>query len=290
MKRILKWIGLMLGGVLGIIILSYIGVSAVSASRLNRTYEVTADFDLNVANDATSIAEGKRLYTIMCESCHGENLAGQAAADFMIGQIYIANLTTGVGGIGRSRSDEDIARAVWYGVKPDGSPTVVMPPELSRAVNVADMEKLIAYIRSVPPVDTDYPEMRPGPMLRVMHVTAMFPLVTAEFADLSLPPPPAVGPEDTLAYGEQMATFCTACHGPDFAGNAIAGGVNITPHETAIGSWTEAEFARAIRQGQRPNGTSISTNMPWETFSLYTDEEVHAIWSYLQTVEPVARE
>ena len=73
-------------------------------------------------------------------------------------------------------------------------------------------------------------------------------------------------------------------------GNDLAGGPNITPHESAIGTWSEEEFARAIRQGERPDGTAISTDMPWETFSLYTDEEVHAIWTYLQTVEPVVRE
>ncbi len=68
------------------------------------------------------------------------------------------------------------------------------------------------------------------------------------------------------------------------------GGVNITPHETALGTWTEVDFARAIRQGLRPDGSAISTDMPWESFRLYTDEEVHAIWTYLQTVDPIAKE
>jgi mono/diheme cytochrome c family protein len=289
-KRILKWIGMIIGGLLGLIIIAYLVISAVSASRFNRTYEVTADFTLNVPDDPESIAEGQRLYTIMCQSCHTENLAGQTFEDFMTGQIYVANLTTGSGGVGSNRSDEDIARAVWYGVKPDGSPTIIMPPEFNQAVNISDMEKLIAYIRSVPPVDTDYPQMRPGPMMRVMHVTGIFPLVTAEMAGMNEPPPGPISVEDTLAYGEYRATFCTACHGADFTGNDFAGGPNITPHETAIGTWSEEEFSRAIRQGERPDGTAISTDMPWETFSLYTDEEVQAIWSYLQTVEPVVRE
>lgn len=290
MKRILKWIGIILVGLLGIIILAYVAVTAVSASRLNRSYAVTADFTLNVPDDAASIAEGKRLYTIMCQSCHGEDLAGQAVQDFMSGQLYIANLTSGAGGVGSSHSDEDLARAVWYGVKSDGSPTFIMPPELSQAVNVADMEKLIAYIRSVPPVDTDYPEMRPGPMLRVMHATNQFPLVTAELVNMSAPPPGAIDPEDTRAYGAYRAAFCTACHGTDFAGNEIVGGPNITPHETALGTWTEEDFVRALREGQRPDGTAISSDMPWETLRLYSDEELHAIWAYLQTITPVTKE
>lgn len=290
MKRVLKWIGIILGSLLGIIILAYVGVTAVSASRLNRTYEVTADFDINVTHDPESIAEGERLYTIMCQSCHGEDLAGQTESDLMFGQIFIANLTTGAGGIGGSYSDEDIARSVWYGVKPNGSPTLIMPPELSPAINVTDMENLIAYIRSVPPVDTDYPEMRPGPMLRVMHATNQFPLVTAEFVQMDALPPGSISPDDVLAFGAQRAAFCTACHGTDFTGNSIVGAPNITPHETALGTWTEEAFVQALREGVRSDGSAISTDMPWETLRLYTDDEIHAIWTYLQTVEPVAKE
>jgi len=290
MKRVLKWVGIILGSLLAIIILAYMTVSVVSASRLNRTYEVAADFNLNVPDDPESIAEGKRLYTIMCQSCHGEDLAGQTFSDFMTGQVQVANLTAGSGGIGGTHSDEDIARAIWYGVKPDGSPTIIMPPELSLAVNGDDMGNLIAYIRSVPPVNTENIKMRLGPMMRVMHVTKAFPLVTAEFVEMNRPSPGTASPEDEVAHGEQRAAFCTACHGPDFTGNAMAGGPNITPHETAIGTWTEAEFARAVREGVRPDGSEISTDMPWETLSLYTDAEIHAIWTYLQTVEPVARE
>jgi cytochrome c553 len=123
-----------------------------------------------------------------------------------------------------------------------------------------------------------------------MHVTGLFPLVTAELVDLNAPPPAAIPPEDMLALGEYRAAFCTACHGEDFTGNSIAGGPNITSHATAIGPWTEDDFARAIREGQRPDGSVISTDMPWESFSHFTDEEVHAIWTYLQTIEPVARD
>lgn len=112
MKRVLKWISIVLGGLLGILILAYLAISIVSASRLNRTYEVMADFNLSVPNDPESIAEGKRLYTIMCQSCHGEDLAGQTFLDFMTGQVQVANLTTGAGGIGSERSKE---------YEPDGS-------------------------------------------------------------------------------------------------------------------------------------------------------------------------
>lgn len=288
MKRVLKWFGIVVGALLGVVLLVYAGVVAVSAARLNRAYVVSADFTLTVPDAAAAVAEGQRLFTIMCESCHTENLAGQMQSDFMFGRIVVANLTRGAGGIGSSRSDDDIARAVWYGVKPDGSPTVLMPPEFSRAISVSDMENLIAYIRSAPPVDTANPSLRPGPMMRVMHVTGGFPVVTAEAVDLNAPPPGTTPPEDALAYGEQRAAFCTACHGADFSGIDFMGTPNITPHPTALGNWTEADFVRALREGVRPDGSDLSTDMPWETLRLYTDAELHAIWTFLQTVDPVA--
>jgi mono/diheme cytochrome c family protein len=87
MKRVLEWAGIILGSLLGLIVLANLAISVVSASRLNRTYEVAADINLSVSHDPENIAEGKRLYAIMCQSCHGEDLAGQTFSDFMTGRV-----------------------------------------------------------------------------------------------------------------------------------------------------------------------------------------------------------
>jgi mono/diheme cytochrome c family protein len=289
MKRVLKWIGIIVGGLLGLIMLLVVGVYAVSASRLGQTYEVTAVFNLTIPTDAASIAAGGKTYAIYCESCHGANLAGMAfSEDPAFGEIYSANLTAGANGIGHSHSDEEIARAIWYGVKPDGAPTVGMPYEFHQAIHVGDMENLIAYLRSAPPIDTDYSDASYGPMLRVMHAANLFPLVAAEKIDGDQPPPGIVSPDDTLAYGGYLAVFCTACHGPDFAGIAIAESPSLWP---AITTWTETEFVQAVTTGVRPDGSQMDPEqMPWPSFNLYTDEEVRAIWAYLQTVTPMAEE
>jgi hypothetical protein len=287
MKRVLKWIGIIVGGLLGLIILLAVGVYAVSASRLNRTYKVTTVFNLTIPTDAESIAAGGKIYAIYCESCHGANLAGMAfSEDPAFGEIYSANLTGGENGIARRYSDDEIARAIWYGVKQDGSPTVGMPYEFHQAIHVGDMENLIAYLRSAPPVDTAYPAASYGPMLRVMHAANLFPLVAAEKIDGRQPPPAIVSPDDTLAYGGYLAVFYTACHGPDFAGIAIAETPSLW---TAVTTWTEAEFERAITTGLLPDGRQMNPEqMPWPSFNLYTVEERHAIWVYLQSLEPVA--
>ena len=291
MKRVLKWIGIVVGGLLGLVILLGAGAYAVSASRLNRTYEVTADFTLDVPNDPESVAAGENLSAIyLCGDCHGENLAGKLFVDDpAFGRVYSANLTAGENGIGAAYSDKELARVIWYGVRPDGSPTVGMPSEFHQAIHVGDMENLIAYLRSVPPVDSDYPPSSYGPMLRVMHAANQFPLVPAEQVDASRPPLEPITPEETLAYGEYLAAFCAHCHMADFAGDEMFESPNITP--AAIGTWTEAEFLRAMTEGVRPDGTQLDPElMPWESISLHTDEELKALWAYLQTVEPVAVE
>jgi cytochrome c553 len=289
MKRVLKWIGIVVAGLLGLILLLAVSAYTVSASRLNRTYEVTADFTLNVPTDPESIAAGEKLAaTYLCGDCHGANLAGQLFVDDpAFGQVYSANLTAGENGIGATYSDEEIARAIWYGVKSDGSPTVGMPAEFHQAIHIADMEKLIAYLRSVPPVNTDYPPSSYGPMFRVMHVANMFPLIPVEQVDAGQPPLDPISPDETLAYGAYVAAFCAHCHLADFAGDTeMFQSPNITP--AAIGTWTEAEFVRAITEGVRPDGTQLDPElMPWESISRYSDEELQALWAYLQTVEPV---
>jgi cytochrome c1 len=73
-------------------------------------------------------------------------------------------------------------------------------------------------------------------------------------------------------------------------GNPIAGydgqitlSANLTPHpEYGLGNWTLAEFSRAVRSGQRPDGTALSDAMP--PFASFSEEEVAAIWAFLQTV------
>jgi len=95
---------------------------------------------------------------------------------------------------------------------------------------------------------------------------------------------------------------CVSCHSrPD--GAKFAGGVaikspfgtmystNITPDpDTGIGNWTEEDFAKALRQGIRKDGAHLYPSMPYTEFTKLTDDDVSAIWAYLQTVEPVHEE
>ena len=107
--------------------------------------------------------------------------------------------------------------------------------------------------------------------------------------------------------GAYLATLggCVLCHtalGPQgpMMDKAFAGGLevkeafgtwrspNITPDpETGIGTWTDEQIVAAIREGQRPDGTSIHPIMPWPQYRELTDDDAQALVAYLRTVKPV---
>lgn len=67
-------------------------------------------------------------------------------------------------------------------------------------------------------------------------------------------------------------------------------GPNITPHrEHGIGSWSEADFIRAMRYGRSPDGRHYFPSFPYVAFSGMRTDDLKAMWAYLRTVPPVAR-
>jgi mono/diheme cytochrome c family protein len=156
-----------------------------------------------------------------------------------------------------------------------------------------DLGALIAYLKQLPPVERQMPELDLGPMGRAMMVAGQgnFRLSAARI-DHDAPRPTAPEPGPTVAYGEYLSYSCMGCHGPDLAGGPISGAppswppaANITPHEQGIGAWSRADFFRALRQQVRPDGAPIDPVMPADMGKM-TDQELTALWKYLQTVEP----
>ena len=63
---------------------------------------------------------------------------------------------------------------------------------------------------------------------------------------------------------------------------------NITPDpETGIGTWSDDEIARAIREGVRKDGTALFPLMPYPAFATLDDEDVKAVVVYLRTIPAV---
>nr|WP_175801210.1 cytochrome c [Burkholderia anthina] len=106
-----------------------------------------------------------------------------------------------------------------------------------------------------------------------------------------------------IEKGHQLAIAadCMACHTALDGGKPFAGGYgiaspmgqiyssNITPSKTAgIGNYTEAQFARALREGVRADGARLYPAMPYTSYSGLTDDDVLALYAYfMHAVKPV---
>jgi mono/diheme cytochrome c family protein len=115
------------------------------------------------------------------------------------------------------------------------------------------------------------------------------------------PPAPASFPPDLVARGEALAGggYCATCHtakgGERFAGGyamqtpfGVIYSTNITPEpETGIGTWSEAAFARAMREGVARDGSHLFPAFPYTHFTKLSDNDVRALYAYLMTRSPV---
>ncbi|MDF9796488.1 mono/diheme cytochrome c family protein [Catalinimonas alkaloidigena] len=65
---------------------------------------------------------------------------------------------------------------------------------------------------------------------------------------------------------------------------------NLTPHGTGIKGWKEEIFIKALRTGKHmgmEQGRPIMPPMPWFNVATATDEDLKAIYAYLQSLKPI---
>jgi mono/diheme cytochrome c family protein len=296
----MKWLKLVLGVVGGLVVLLIVAVVAlyaISSREINKTYSINPP-EIAIPTDSASLERGKHLATAIgkCGDCHGDDLSGKTfLEDKALGNIYGANLTVGKGGIGSRYSDADFVRTIRFGVKPNGQSLIFMPTRDYAEFSDEDLGALIAYLRSIPPVDKEMKQSSLGPLGRFLLIAKQVPeILPTRFVSQDVAPKPAVQPGVTVEYGKYLANTggCTGCHGPTLAGGPVPGAppewppaANLTPSGIA-GSWTEEDFFRALREGLRPDKTVISAIMPWKYTRLMTDDEIRAVWLYLKSVPP----
>lgn len=62
-------------------------------------------------------------------------------------------------------------------------------------------------------------------------------------------------------------------------------GPNITPDpQTGLGKWTESDFRRAIRQGERPDGSHYFPAFPYASFTGMSDSDIGDLWAYMRNL------
>jgi mono/diheme cytochrome c family protein len=265
--------------------------------------------DITFPTSSELIARGEYLVNgpAHCSNCHGDPakrdemlrgevipLTGGEHIELPIADLYPPNLTpdkaTGIG----AYSDAELLRVMRHNVGRDGHP--LMPFMPFEEIAQDDLFAIIAYLRSLEPVSHPTPPHSfslVGKLVRGYLIKARGP--TTE-------PPQSMQSAPTVEYGEYLAYKIANCHGchtnrslasGEFTGAAFEGGLElpaigdpgrtvVSPDITKdgiIADWDVQHFLARFRQRENVPGT----HMPWGAFSRMTDQDLTAIYNYLQT-------
>ncbi len=295
--RWLRRIGIGVAAVLGLAAVALAVIWFIADRRAARRFDVAlVPIRAAAPGDRAALERGRRLAVPIgkCVDCHRDDFGGTVFIDDpALGRIVAPNLTAGRGGILGHYDDAHFARAVRNGIGAEGRPLMFMPSFEFHAMSDEDISALIAYVRQQPRINNILPASHLGPLGRILSVTGSLPLYDADRIDQTQRPPQRVAAGPTVAYGRYLAQVsgCTGCHGPGLSGGRVPGAppswppaANLTP--IGMRRYNLASFTIALRRGRRPDGSAIDSVMPWRLTRGMTDEELQALWGYLQTVPP----
>jgi len=287
LRKVFKWTGIVVGALVGLSAVLVIVLYFMGNARLTKMYIIQPEV-LTIPADAAAIERGKQwASSVGCTGCHAENLSGKPLIDDpSMGYIPAPNLTPGEGGAGSEFNDADWVRALRHGVDPEGRALLVMPSGDYYYMSDQDLSDLIAYLKSLPPVDHDMGEMRLPFMTKVFFAAGAFgaEAMTAESINHTAPRPSVVQAGATVEYGLSLVQIagCRNCHGKELAGAksaepGAANAANLTPGG-GFAAWSQETFITAMQTNQ-----SRSKGMPWGDFAGMTDDQLKAIFKYLQS-------
>jgi cytochrome c553 len=159
---------------------------------------------------------------------------------------------------------------------------------------------VIAYLRTLAPVKKKREATQIDAPVRwivkMMPEPLTTPIANTDFAT-------------PIERGRHLAEVgqCESCHTPvderhqPLPGKAFSGGqdfavggvsyrsTNITPHMSGISHYDEALFVRTMRTGN-VGGRRLAPIMPWRFIRQLSDDDLKALWAFLQSVPPVAHD
>jgi hypothetical protein len=227
-----------------------------------------------------------------CPDCHGADLGGKAFIDDpAMGTIHSANLTPA--GLA-AWTDDEIGRAIRHGIAKDGRALFFMPATDFNGLSGGDLASVVAYLRTLPPVERARGTTTLGPVGKLLVATDQIPIAfTADAIDHTKGF--AAKPVETASaeFGHYLAQACTGCHTAAFTGGPIQGAppdwapaADLTTR--GLAGWTEGDFVRTMRTGIDPKGAKLRAPFPVAMTSQMSDVELQALWAFLRTVNPPA--
>jgi len=297
MKKVFKWIGIVLGSLIGLLLIAGVVLFLIGNARLNKTYDFPPS-NITLPTDAASIEYGRHRAETLCQGCHGADLSGieNWFSAGPLGTMDSANLTSGEGGIGGEFTTEDYVRAIRHGIDREGKPIFMTAVVSTSHLSDEDLGAIIAYLKTVPPVDHKTNGRHFTPLANILFAAGALGNMPVEDVshevNVSAPERGA-----TKEYGEYLVNTndCHVCHGPQLNGGSYPDPTikKISPNLTPggeLGFWTEEEFINTIRTGTTPGGHNLDPElMPWKYYSKFYDDELKAIWLYLQSLPKLSQ-
>ena len=248
-----------------------------NARTLARTYALEP-VPIAAAADAGAALRGKMLADVTgCTDCHREDLRGGLFDDegWLHGHYYTANLTLRA----QRYSDEDLARVIRLGVRPDGRGVVAMPSFGFVRLTDSEVADLIAFIRSIPAGGPEQPEHFVGPLDNWDLWRGKLKPAIAYVAGERRKEPVDAGPRHASAR-HLVAVVCVECHGGDLKGNGWDSGA---PDLAVIKAYSLEDFRRLLRTGVAVGDRQLGLMSAVAKSRLHnlSDEQIAGIRDYL---------
>lgn len=218
------------------------------------------------------ITRGAHLMQIAgCADCHGADLEGRHLQSHAVLPLTSANLLR----VERTMSDDDLERAIRYGIKPDATTQWGMPSGSYKYMSEADVAAIISYLRSLPPNGgTQHPPR--------FNYAARWALLRGDIKPAVLE---ALDSESSLDLGPRYdggrylaRLTCGECHGTDFKGAGYA------PDLNAVAFYSRPSFFELLRRGfgVRARLLPVMHRIAPLRFRAFADYEIVALYDYLQ--------
>lgn len=294
MKKVLIWVGGIIVALLLIAALS----SWILASSFNKKFDKVYDLQpepIAIPTDSASIERGRAL-SVDCRVCHGADLGGEVFFDDpTIGVLPSSNLTRAKGSQTEHYVDIDFVRALRHGLNKAGHPLMIMPSESITHMSDEDLGCLIAFLKTLKPVERNFAMRKFTYLSQAMAGAGMFgnlfsyDVIDHEKAMHVTAPPMSTDPE----YGKYVVAFngCTSCHGKDFGGgkspDPVSPPVPDISKSGVPGNWTLAQFIETFRSGRTPEGKTLDVKfMPFVGLGALSDMEIESVYNYIHSLPP----
>ena len=294
MNKWVKGTSLALATVVLIAVATVLVAKEMGERKMQRIVSVPAEHLLLPAAKV-SVEQGRYLYaTRGCADCHGASGAGKEVIRSGAMVVNSPNITRGANSATIAYVDADWVRTLRHGIKPDGTPLMIMPSEDYNRLSDDDVASIIAYVQQMPPVPGQRGLVQLPVAVKVLYAFGHVK-DAAEMIDHTLPPQKPVPAAVSLEHGAYVANSCVGCHGAQLSGGKIPGAppewpapANLTPgNGSGMKHYPTPEaFMAMLRSGKRPDGSTISNVMPFGSLREMNDVDVRALHSYLRTLPP----